>query len=293
MSGKKSILASMTVAFLIFAGIALFYRGDLSDLERWVSQISDRFKKPSDGPAERLPDQGSLESQGVANPPILRPVPKPEHEPGEQAFVLPPSPPLPEVPPESSQGERKQAFGLENSVDHIILKDEPFDIAGKKYTIGGIQSAIQGSKAPSQTAEGSPRTGSEAPYYGVRIVKPSENVWKIHYGILREYLARRQFILPPNADRPLPGGRSTGVSRLLKFIESVVVVYDAGENKVEKNINLIQPYSFIIFFKISDLFKALDQMQPVDWKWLRYVRGSIRLNRPGASVDLIDKRSLE
>jgi len=293
MPGKKSILALTTVAVLLFAGIVIFYEADVSDLKHRAFQIVERFTKPADAPTGQPSEPEGREPQVSAHPPIVRPVPQPDREPIEQTVNLPPSPPLPEVPPEASQGERKQAFGLENSVDHIILKDEPFEVAGKTYTIDKIQSEIQKSRTQTQTAADSARTGSDTPYYGVRIVQPSESVWKIHFGILREYLARRQIILPPNADRPLPGGRSSGVSRLLKFIESVVIVYNAGENRVEKNINLIHPHSFIIFFKISDLFKALDQMQPEDWKWLRYVRGSIRLNRQGESVEVIDRRSLE
>jgi hypothetical protein len=282
MRGKKSIFALMTVVVLLLAGIAFFHSVDISDLKHWVGHIGDYFTK-SPGP-------GGQESQDTAHSSVVRPLPKPDTAPIEQAAVLPPSPPLPQVPPESSQDQRKQAFGLENSVDHIVLKDEPFDVAGKTYTIDRIQSEIQSRR---QTTPGLPPSGADAPYYGVRVVQPYENVWKIHFGILQEYLARRQVVLPPNADRPLPGGRSTGVSRLLKFIESVVVVFNAGENRIEKNINLIQPHSFVIFFKISDLFKALDQVPPEDWKWLRYAGGSIRLNRPGGNMEVIDKHSLE
>jgi hypothetical protein len=293
MPGKKSIFALTTVAVLLIAGIVFFYKADIPELKRWASQTVERFTKSPDAPTVQLPDPVNRESQVSTHPPIVKPVPQPDSQPIGQAVNLPPSPPLPQVPPESGQGERKQAFGLENSVDHIILKDEPFEIAGKTYTIDGIQSEIQKSRTQMQTAGSSAPVGADTPYYGVHIVQPSENVWKIHFEILREYLARRQVILPPNADRPLPGGRSSGVSRLLKFIESVVIVYNAGENRVEKNINLIHPQSFIIFFKISDLFKALDQMQAEDWKWLRYVRGSIRVNRQGQSVEVIDRHSLE
>jgi hypothetical protein len=292
MSRKKSVLSISIVAVLLFVGLALFYRVDFNDFRRWGLQISERFTRSPDDLTPQVTAE-KLESPEPVRPPMLRPIPKPGLESADKAFDLPPSPPLPQVPAESSQSERKQAFGLGNSVDHIILKDEPFEVAGKTFTIDHIQSEIQGSKTQFDPATGQPPAGPEAPYYGVRIVQPSENVWKIHFGILREYLARRQVILPKNADRPLPGGRSSGVSRLLKFIESVVVVYNTSDNRIEKNINLVQPHSVVIFFKISDLFKALDQMQPEDWKWLRYVKGSIRVNRPGQTVELIDRRSLE
>lgn len=292
MRGKKSILALATVAVLLLAGILVLYYADISGFKHWADQTGERLAKSLRGQAAQAPDAEDRQFQ-EPHPTVLRPVPKPEGESTEQAYNLPPSPPLPQVPPESSQGERKQAFGLENSVDHVVLKDEPFEVAGKPYTIDGILSEIQKSGGRGQAAAGSTRGGPDSPYYGVRVVQPAENVWKIHFGILREYLARRHVLLPPDADRPLPGGRSSGVSRLLKFIESVVVVYNAGENRVEKNINLIQPHSFVIFFKISDLFKALDQMQPEDWKWLRYARGSIQLDRPGENVEVIDRHSLQ
>lgn len=240
-------------------------------------------------------------------PQVVVRVPEPEPASAEPPPLLP-SPPLPVVPPESTQEERKEAFELRNSVDKILLKDEDLEVEGKPVTISEILGQLHDAKSfqpliPSIEERDlggyikKPIVPVKAPsaqsaYYGVRLVRPAENLWKIHYRIIQEYLARRQIILPPRADEPYPDGRSSGVGRLLKFIEGVVYIYNAGQARLETDRNLIQPHSVLVIFKISDLFEALDQLQPQDIQWLRYVNHRLRLEKPEEGRDLLDSRKL-
>ena len=220
------------------------------------------------------------------------------------AAPLPPSPPLPVVSPESTQEERKEAFELNRSVDQIVLKNEPLTLEGREVTIEEILRQLQGHKDfrqlfPSiqETEIGgyirrpvfAPKAREDAPavYYGVREVRPGENLWKLHYRIIQEYMARRHIILPPTADEPFPDGRSSGVGRLLKYIENVVVVYNMDQDRLEKDLNAIQPSSVLVFFKISDLFAVLDQLRAEDLRWVRYVNNRLRIERPEESRDLL------
>lgn len=304
MARKRFRIAALMVSFLLFVGLVLVRQEDLSDLWRRVIRSGHRDASSPHTPPRQEDAPGLPESRSHSQGPVLRQVPQPEPPATDRTIDLPPSPPLPQVPPESNQEERKQAFGLPESLDHVVMKEEAFQIDGRPYTIGDIQDRIQG------TARGAPESGGQvqeggagpavtgpvpgakdSPYYGVRIVRPSENVWKINFGILREYLARRQVILPPNADQPLADGRSSGVGRLLKFIESVVTVYNVRENRPARTIDLVYPNSIVVFFKISDLFNALDQLQPEDWQWIRYVGGSIRLEHPQESREILHRRS--
>jgi hypothetical protein len=134
---------------------------------------------------------------------------------------------------------------------------------------------------------------SENVYFGVRIVRPGENIWNIHYEIFREYFKHRDIDLPAQADEPLPDGSSSGVGRLLKFTENVVYVYNVEENRLESNIDLIHPDNLIVFFKASDLFDALDRIGKEDIQWLRYIARRLKLNRPEVQKELLREEELK
>ncbi len=305
--GKTGLIVLLVVVIVLAVAFALRHEAIMDNWHR-IFPMDDRAAAPSsDDAVEQQATGDSSAASDSSTTPVRRAVPKKERQAMNEntAAVLPPPPPLPQVPVEASEPQRKEAFGLK-SLDHIVLRDEPFEVAGRSYTIGGIQSGLQktteppaivpeiqekniGSAVRRPIRPGAPQ--NERVYYGVRIVRPYENIWKIHFGVLQEYLARRQVILAKGADRPLAHGLSSGVGRLLKFIEAVVTVYDVDENRVEKDINLVHPHSAIVFFKITDLFTALDRMQPEDLKWLRYVKGSIRVDRSRESVEIINRDS--
>lgn len=230
-------------------------------------------------------------------------------ESAQEASKLPPSPPLPEVAPESTQEERKEAFELNQSVDQIVRKDEPLALEGKKTTIDDILNQLRGNRDLKELFPSiqesqiggyirkpifAAKSKASAPsaYYGVRVVRPGENLWKIHYRIIEEYLARRHVILPPRADEPYPDGRSSGVARLLKFIENVVYVYNLDKDQLEKNRNVIYPDSVLVFFKISDVFKVLDQLNAKDIQWVRFVHNQLRIEGPKENRELLDSHAM-
>lgn len=226
-----------------------------------------------------------------------------------ETLELQQSPPLPKIAPEASQDERQDAYGLKNSVDFIVRSDEPFEIAGEKLTVdellkrlhseqgqnkilSNIQELDLGSSLRKSIKPPFPTDTNAAAYYAVRVVLPGENLWNIHYTIIQEYLARRHITLAPRSDEPFPNGQSSGIGRLLKFIEGVVYVYNLNQNRLERDLNLIHPHEIIIFFKISDLFEALDRLQPNDFQNLRYVSNSLRLEHSGQCTDLLDRQAL-
>ncbi len=224
--------------------------------------------------------------------------------------VIPPAPPLPDVPLESSQKERREAFELKESVDHIVTKEEPFEVGGRRMTIEGMQKGLDEALEPKPVLptilereigpsirkpvvpKVLPRTATS--YYGVRVIRPTENIWNIHYAILKEYMKRRGIELAAFSDEPTPEGKSSGVGRLLKFIENAVLVYNLAGDRFENDLNAIRPHSIVVFFKISHLFEALDRLEPDDLRWLRYVDNSLRLDKPDAQrQQILDKRTLQ
>jgi len=220
----------------------------------------------------------------------------------------------PTVSPETSQKERKEAFGLNKSVDHVVQVHEPFIVHEKEWTIDEIRKRL-GSRAPIQMGEGErpvphpeeekvagrlagepgvearPRRSVSPPeYYGIHVVRAGENVWNIHYGILREYFARRGIHLPLNADEPSPRGQSSAIGRLLKFLEGIVYVYNVRENRLVEDINLLYPDDLIVFFKISDVFAALDGLKPQELRSLRYVGTTLGMGHKSSFQPLLDQR---
>jgi len=129
-------------------------------------------------------------------------------------------------------------------------------------------------------------------FYGVKVVRPGENLWNIHYNILREYFARRGVNLPRHADEPQPDGRSSSVGRILKFLEGAVQVYSIPENRLVRDLDRIHPDDLIVFFNISDVFSVLDNLQPEELRWIRYIAGRLQLERPEGSRELITRKDL-
>jgi len=304
------------LAFLtaVCAGVMLLWPGMVNEL--WIRYFSP---KPSpESSVDVTPNEqalygkaglGALENS-TSDPKRIT-IPSKALQQGherDEAEELPPSPSLPQVALEANQEERRAAFQLKESVDHIVLKNEPFEVGGKMRTIEEIEKRLRGerelkqlipfiqerdvegslasaSSFPSQVAEGST-------FYGVRVVRPMENIWDIHYRIIREYLLRRGITLAADADEPYPDGRSSGIGRLLKFMEGVVFVYNLDANRLEGNLNLISPDTVLVFFKISSLFSALDQLQADDLPRLRYTRGYLEIGDPTAPQPLIHRRIL-
>ncbi|WP_448381986.1 hypothetical protein [Desulfosoma sp.] len=238
---------------------------------------------------------------------VRRPVPAPEPPPQPS----PSAPPYPDVPPQASQDQRKDAFGLQSSVDHVVQSREPFTAHGRQWTVEEIQRRLAGragqgsdqtgeadtlggfvrKPAPVESTHGEPKRPTV--YYGVRLVRPGENLWGIHYGVVREYFARRGIELPPRADKPRPDGRSTGVGRILKFLEGIVYVYNTRDNRLVEDINFLYPDDLIVFFKISEVFEALDQVKPEELDAVRYVGPTLQVKAPSTSRVLLNQKDLK
>lgn len=304
---KRKITVGLIVLASLLGGLLLWY-GNLGSLfhDRNYTRESTQTSSP-DVPSN---DQNADAVNGVQQFKKAS-IPKEvsETETADISSQIPPSPPLPKVSAKSTQPERKEAFGLKNSVDFIVRNDEPFEVAGEKLTIDELQHRLRpdsnrehvmrpisevdvGSSIRKPIAAGKSDDAKSSSYYAVRVVKPGENLWNIHFAIIQEYLSRRHIILAAKSDEPEPDGQSSGIGRLLKFIEGVVFVYNVHQNRIETDLNLIHPYEIVVFFKISDLFAALDQLQPEDLQRLRFVSNYLQVQRPGSTADLLDRRTL-
>lgn len=145
---------------------------------------------------------------------------------------------------------------------------------------GGVKAAKTGmAKAAGQTKTGGSAQGGtiarETPRYGLHLVRSRENLWKVHLAFLREYFARHGINIPPGADRPKAGGKSSGIARILKFAEREVFVYNVRTKKLDDDLDMIRPNEKIVIFNITKLDEILRDLDEGKIEKLRLEGGKL------------------
>ena len=157
---------------------------------------------------------------------------------------------------------RKESLGIKKSLDMIVNSDESFkigdiqismrDILEKAFIKKGdvFQEKIDDSGAvrPQKTKE-----------YGIYVVQPGDNIWNIHFNILKEFYEYQGINVSPQADEPYGQGMSSGVGKILKFSETMVIIYNLIEKKVDSNIDLLEPLSKIVVYNMDEVFSLLQE----------------------------------
>ncbi len=158
---------------------------------------------------------------------------------------------------------RKKKVGIQKSLDMIVKSDESFIIGGSKVSMREIlEKAFTKSGEVYQeeiSASGQivPKTIRE---YGIHVVQPGDNIWNIHFNILKEYYALKDIQVESKADEPGIRGFSTGVGKVLKFSETMVIIYNLIEKEVAENINLLEPLSKIVVYNMDTVFTLLEEI---------------------------------
>ena len=112
MTGRSKVF--VTLAFVVaLMGALLWFRGDLRDLwngrrETPSEEVPGHPSSPSTAPAAVPDHPGGMDTGSHASPDVASGRDSMEEIPGE----LPASPPLPDIPPEATQPERRRAFHL-------------------------------------------------------------------------------------------------------------------------------------------------------------------------------------
>ncbi len=163
--------------------------------------------------------------------------------------------------------ERKQRFGFDEGVDAIVRADESLKVGDSIIPMKEILEKVRISKGgiiEESLAEKSAKENIDT--FGIYIVKPSDNLWNIHFRFLRNYFERKNIHLTPMADKPDERGMSSGVAKILKFSENIVSIYNVRDRKVYVDLNLLYPQNEIVVFHMEEIFSLLDQidLQNVD-----------------------------
>ncbi len=167
---------------------------------------------------------------------------------------------------------RKKELGLSKSIDVVLKPGEQAEIKGTVINPHEVvkQKEIEEGKIIEEKLSSGDNSSQnkEEELYGIHVVRKGENLWNIHFGLIKDYLASQGIKIPDNADEPYENGRSSGVGKLLKFAENMVLVYNIKQKKSRRNINIIHPGEEVVIFKINSIFKML---KGIDFKQLDYI----------------------
>lgn len=170
--------------------------------------------------------------------------------------------------------QRKEAYGIKKGLDMIAKPEESLKIGDTTVSMREILEKIQLEKGKivekeisqprepqdRRKAAAKPQSPITQDVYGIYVVQSGDNIWNIHFQFLKEYFEHRGISLAPLADEPDKRGLSSGVGKLLKFSENMVYIYNIRERKIDVNLNLIQPLTKIIVFRMKQVFTLLDQI---------------------------------
>lgn len=158
---------------------------------------------------------------------------------------------------------RKKDLGVHNSVDLIVKSNETFTVGDNTVSMEKVIEqafAGRGNVLEKEIDESGAQNPVKLTTYGIYVVQPGDNLWNIHFRILKEYYSRKGIRLGKTADEPESSGRSSGVGKILKFSEAMVIIYNLKENKVTEDINIIDPLSKVVIYNMDEIFALLEQI---------------------------------
>jgi hypothetical protein len=169
--------------------------------------------------------------------------------------------------------ERKDKYGITDGLDMIVTSDESLKVGNETVKMGDIvdEARLQRGELVEKNL-GRPRTLSQkdAEDYGVHVVQPGENIWNIHFQLLKEFFKKRQINLSPMADEPGRNGFSSGVGKILKFSERMVYIYNMKDRRLESDINQIQPLSKVVVYNMKEVFSLLESIDVSNVNQIRF-----------------------
>ncbi len=167
--------------------------------------------------------------------------------------------------------ERKATFGIDQELDMVVNAGESMRIGDQVVSMTEIQRQIalkEGRILESDAGSAGGKSNGEI--YGIHVVQPGDNLWNIHFGLLKAYFHRKGARLSPLSDEPHANGTSSGVGRLLKFSENAVYIYNLNERRLESNIDSIYPNVKIVVYKMKSIFGLLDRIDVAALDQIRF-----------------------
>lgn len=168
-----------------------------------------------------------------------------------------------DVPVNQMMKKRLQDLGIKKSLDMVVQSDESFVVGGRKLSMADIleKAFVKNNRIfASRIMESEETVPENIKEYGIYVVQPGDNIWNIHFNILKEYYGSRGIAVAPDADEPLTRSQSSGVGKILKFSETMVIIYNLIDEKIVPDINLLEPLSKIVIYNMGEVFGLLAQI---------------------------------
>jgi hypothetical protein len=168
--------------------------------------------------------------------------------------------------------KRKAQYGLKKGVDIITKSNESFKIGNSTVSMQEILDKIRlksGDIVEKDLKSRHLPNNKKIESFGIHVVKPGENIWNIHYTLLKDYFDHKGVQLSPLSDEPLSGGQSSGIGKILKFSEHTVNIYNIKEHKLDKNLNIIFPLTKVVVYNMDQIFAFLDL---IDYKHVNRIQ---------------------
>ena len=159
---------------------------------------------------------------------------------------------------------RKARYGVREGVDLIVRSDETLRVGVSTVRMQEILDKAFISRGEvversiGESEEEIPAPGVAE--YGIYVVQPGDNIWNIHYALVREYFQGSGAPLPEKADEPDMKGRSSGVGKLLKFSEKMVYIYNLADRRIDVDIHLIQPLTKLVVYNMDEVFRLVEEI---------------------------------
>jgi hypothetical protein len=163
----------------------------------------------------------------------------------------------------SLMADRKEQYQVGDGIDMLAQSNETVTIQGNRISMKDIQELIRQKtgELTEETIGPSGQPVDAAPeMFGLYVVQPGDNIWNIHFRFLQDHFRQKRIDLSPLADEPNPEGYSSGIGKLLKFSENLVYIYNIKDKTLDSDLNVIEPYSKIIIYKMDTIFQLLDQI---------------------------------
>ena len=157
--------------------------------------------------------------------------------------------------------ERKKKYDIKNSLDMIVGSNEIFKIKDTEISMAEILklAALKRGEVIEENI-GEESKSQDIKQYGIYVVKPGDNIWNIHFNILKEYYGLKNISLGIQADEPDQMGFSSGVGKILKFSEKTVTIYNLETKNIDSDINILEPLTKIIVYNMTEIFSLLNEI---------------------------------
>ncbi|MCK5543328.1 MAG: hypothetical protein KAI40_11610 [Desulfobacterales bacterium] len=157
--------------------------------------------------------------------------------------------------------DRKKKYDIKNSLDMIVDSNETFKIKNTEISMAEIlkQAALKRGDVVEENI-GSEKEEKNIKQYGIYVVRPGDNIWNIHFNILKEYYSLQDISMNIKADEPNKMGFSSGIGKILKFSEKLVIIYNLEKLTIDSDINIIEPLTKIIVYNMSEIFSLLNEI---------------------------------